>query len=188
MATKAIDNPGVRFIAGRRYGGANQRFLSSSDDERLSIRAKKFTDKSRDQHKPDKANTGVKARTVVDEIEKKEAAMSFDVRDIQWEERKGSQYVTVNCPQLVLTLKKKASNPLPDPVSSDLYKKLLEGLDPKFGVFVRFHVIAMGTYPGMKETFMKLKWREVLSGQEKEFVLPKSFLQDCKIAIANQHF
>lgn len=204
MTTKST-NESVKFIPGTRYGGTNQRSLSSSGDERLSKRSQKFMEKRGGRQPNDKGivfgngvrkeprrSVAAEARMVVNKIEQEEAVATLapiDVERIQWEEKNRKQYVTVNCPQLTLTLKKRMCNPLLSSSSNHLYRAMLSGLqDLKFGVFARLHVIAMGTYPRMKEMFMKLKWKDVLSGQEMEFIVPKSFLQDCKAAIINQHF
>lgn len=185
MAKKTFD-PSVRFVTGWRNNPSDPRFR-----EEKSSRNKKLADENRD-HKhgearlvtPGVRDTGARTRIVIDEVEQKpKVVTATDWERVQWKKRKGDHYVIVNLAQLLQTLRRRMCDPFSG--FNHLYKAMFDELqDPKFVMFIRFYITAVGVDPEQPAAFIKLKPQ----GQEMEFVLPKSFLQDRNAGFVSRNF
>ena len=164
MATKLADLR-TRFIPGK-CGNARESVASS---------------RSRDKSQVKRTENKEKLKVIVNPA-------VVGTESIRWEAKRGMFYVTANCARLRRILERRMRNPLFG--YSRLYKVMLDGLpDPKSAWSIRLRVTAAGFSPGQRKreeqsAFIKLE----AEGEGIDFILPRSFLKDCKAAFMSRNF
>jgi len=160
-----------RMVSGRRYGASGQplKYYHHGDGSNLIKRSGRFTD-YRERRSPEE-KTMAKARNISGML------ATVSAGNIQWVPQNERSYVIAHCSQLVRTVEKLIFGHQSN--FNHFYQKLIGSLkNPKFEITVRFQVVASGVVPQRKDvgTFIKLV------AQGDEFILPNSFLKDCREA------
>ena len=103
----------------------------------------------------------------------------IDTFSIQWVQKGEKDYALVNCSHLIETIERVLYMPS---LYNPLYRRVLDALEyESFAGIARFYVVATGVDPERKRelgTFIKVTVREI----GRDFVLPQSFLNDCRAA------
>ena len=151
----------TRIIAGTRYAGMAQKaddYRNTHDDETLVERAKKFVE-----------------RKELPVLTGRESSKTVSTENIHWITKRKKTEMMVNCSFLADIVKKLITGR--SSVSGTLYIAIRNALvNANLPPVAHFCIIATGADPQHEKgigTFIKVKINN------KEFVLPNSFLRDC---------